>query len=308
MLLVILVPSFLLFDGLMHSGAAGWLTVAWVLVLGLLATLPLGMIIGSLVPGVQKVGTWGMLPSWSWRESPGSSSRSQALWGWVQVVAQVFPMYWLGLGMRSAFLPDAAARSRSAAPGAPADRARPERVGGRRRAVTPLSCAGWPAASPGSQVAAAGRPRCMGREPDGATPSTTASPCCAPSRACRRRELADALGVHYQTVGYLERGEYNPSLHLALRIAEFFGLPVEAIFSTTPFPRVSDMTGPSRGSRRRPEAGGTTFPPGSRRELASGGGARVLDSDVGAVRGRAVRQRRGERRRPPVGGHAMPTV
>ena len=30
----------------------------------------------------------------------------QALWGWVQVVAQVFPMYWLGLGMRSAFLPD----------------------------------------------------------------------------------------------------------------------------------------------------------------------------------------------------------
>jgi ABC-2 type transport system permease protein len=33
----------------------------------------------------------------------------QQLWGWVQVVAQVFPMYWLGLGMRSAFLPDAAA-------------------------------------------------------------------------------------------------------------------------------------------------------------------------------------------------------
>ena len=55
-----------------------------------------------------------------------------------------------------------------------------------------------------------------------------------------RRELADALGVHYQTVGYLERGEYNPSLHLALRIAEFFGVPVEVIFSTRPFPRVSD--------------------------------------------------------------------
>lgn len=27
--------------------------------------------------------------------------------GWAQAVAQVFPMYWLGLGMRSAFLPDA---------------------------------------------------------------------------------------------------------------------------------------------------------------------------------------------------------
>jgi putative transcriptional regulator len=56
-----------------------------------------------------------------------------------------------------------------------------------------------------------------------------------------RRELAEALGVHYQTVGYLERGEYNPSLHLALRIAEFFGLPVETIFSTRPFPRISDL-------------------------------------------------------------------
>lgn len=55
-----------------------------------------------------------------------------------------------------------------------------------------------------------------------------------------RRALADALGVHYQTVGYLERGEYNPSLHLALRIAGFFRVPVEVIFSTSPFPRLSD--------------------------------------------------------------------
>ncbi|MBA2316984.1 MAG: helix-turn-helix transcriptional regulator [Euzebyales bacterium] len=55
-----------------------------------------------------------------------------------------------------------------------------------------------------------------------------------------RRELAEALGVHYQTVGYLERGEYSPSLHLALRIARFFDLPVEVVFSITPFPRISD--------------------------------------------------------------------
>jgi DNA-binding XRE family transcriptional regulator len=59
-----------------------------------------------------------------------------------------------------------------------------------------------------------------------------------------RRELADALGVHYQTVGYLERGEFNPSLHLALRIAEFFDLPVDIIFSIQPFPRVGE---PSAG-------------------------------------------------------------
>lgn len=57
-------------------------------------------------------------------------------------------------------------------------------------------------------------------------------------RKVSRRHLADALGVHYQTIGYLERGEFSPSLHLALRIAAYFEVPVEAVFSTTPFPRI----------------------------------------------------------------------
>ncbi len=57
-------------------------------------------------------------------------------------------------------------------------------------------------------------------------------------RGISRRELAEALGVHYQTIGYLERGEYRPSLYLALRIAEYFEVPAEVIFSLTPFPRI----------------------------------------------------------------------
>jgi putative transcriptional regulator len=57
-------------------------------------------------------------------------------------------------------------------------------------------------------------------------------------RGISRRQLAEALGVHYQTVGYLERGEYSPSLYLALRIAEYFEIPVEVVFSTEPFPRI----------------------------------------------------------------------
>ena len=107
-LLTVLVPSFLLFDGLMHGGAAGWLTVAWVVVLGLLATLPLGMILGSVVPSTQKVGTWGMLPVLILTGISGIFFPIQLMWGWVQVVAQVFPTYWIGLGLRSAFLPDSA--------------------------------------------------------------------------------------------------------------------------------------------------------------------------------------------------------
>lgn len=66
-------------------------------------------------------------------------------------------------------------------------------------------------------------------------------------RGISRRELAGALGVHYQTVGYLERGDYSPSLYLALRMAEFFDVTVEVIFSTRPFPRLGagerDATG-----------------------------------------------------------------
>ena len=61
-------------------------------------------------------------------------------------------------------------------------------------------------------------------------------------RGISRRQLAEALNVHYQTVGYLERGEYSPSLYLALRIAAYFEVPVEVIFSTEPFPRLGSAT------------------------------------------------------------------
>jgi len=57
-------------------------------------------------------------------------------------------------------------------------------------------------------------------------------------RGISRRQLAEALNVHYQTVGYLERGEYSPSLYLALRLAAYFEVPVEVIFSAEPFPRI----------------------------------------------------------------------
>jgi putative transcriptional regulator len=57
-------------------------------------------------------------------------------------------------------------------------------------------------------------------------------------RGISRRALSEALGVHYQTIGYLERGEYSPSLYLALKIAEYFEVPTEVIFSTEPFARL----------------------------------------------------------------------
>ncbi|MFC2097617.1 helix-turn-helix transcriptional regulator [Bacteroidota bacterium] len=58
-------------------------------------------------------------------------------------------------------------------------------------------------------------------------------------RQISRQELADKIGVNFQTVGYLERNEYNPSLDLALKISEYFELPVELIFSTEPLKPMS---------------------------------------------------------------------
>jgi len=53
-----------------------------------------------------------------------------------------------------------------------------------------------------------------------------------------RKELANAVGVNYQTIGYLERGDYNPSIEIALKLASHFNLAVEKIFSLEPFDSV----------------------------------------------------------------------
>jgi putative transcriptional regulator len=58
-------------------------------------------------------------------------------------------------------------------------------------------------------------------------------------RGWSRQDVAESLGINYQTVGYIERGEYNPSLDLAFAIASLFQLPLEAVFSPTPFEPMS---------------------------------------------------------------------
>ena len=58
-------------------------------------------------------------------------------------------------------------------------------------------------------------------------------------RGVSRKELAANIGVNFQTVGYLEREEYNPSLDLAFRISEYFSYPIDFIFSTQPLKPMS---------------------------------------------------------------------
>ena len=64
-----------------------------------------------------------------------------------------------------------------------------------------------------------------------------------------RRDLAEAVSVNPQTIGYLERGDYAPSLELGMKIARHFGVPVDALFSFEPFPSVAALLQQARESQ-----------------------------------------------------------
>jgi ABC-2 type transport system permease protein len=104
-LAILLVPGLFLVDGLEFS-LGSLLTLFWVLLLGLLATLPIGAILGSAFPSARAQGLV-QLPVLAMIAISGIFYPLSALPAWLQVFAQVSPIYWLGLGTRSALLPDA---------------------------------------------------------------------------------------------------------------------------------------------------------------------------------------------------------
>jgi len=67
-------------------------------------------------------------------------------------------------------------------------------------------------------------------------------------RSVSRKELAEAVGVHPQTIGYIERRQYNLSLGLAFRLAKFFGLTLDAVFSPGPFELIGNDILSKRGA------------------------------------------------------------
>jgi ABC-2 type transport system permease protein len=108
-LALIFAAGLVILPELASAARSGWPTLVWVLVLGLLATLPWGAVIGSLARTPNSAFGLSMLPSMGLTAISGIFYPITALPGWVQAVAQAFPFYWLGLGVRSALLPDAAA-------------------------------------------------------------------------------------------------------------------------------------------------------------------------------------------------------
>jgi len=59
-------------------------------------------------------------------------------------------------------------------------------------------------------------------------------------KSLSRKELAEAVEVNFQTIGYLERGDYNASLELAFKLAEYFGVPIDMAFSPRPFKTLAE--------------------------------------------------------------------
>ncbi|WP_028568731.1 ABC transporter permease [Salinispora tropica] len=103
-LVIQLTPGVFFLEGLRLGDPGAWLTLAWVVPLGLVATLPLGAMIGSLIENPRNMGLV-VLPVMGLIAVSGIFYPINDLPGWLQGVAQVFPLYWLGLGMRSALLP-----------------------------------------------------------------------------------------------------------------------------------------------------------------------------------------------------------
>lgn len=106
-LLIVVVPGLFIVPELAGAGA-GRLTLIWVTAMGLLATLPWGAVIGALARGPNTLFGLAMLPIMLGTAISGIFYPISALPGWLVGLAQVFPVYWMGLGTRSALLPDAA--------------------------------------------------------------------------------------------------------------------------------------------------------------------------------------------------------
>ncbi|PRX47772.1 ABC-2 type transport system permease protein [Prauserella shujinwangii] len=105
-LVLVLVPGMFLFDGLALTGVGTWLGLLGVVALGLVATMPIGAALGSLFPNARSIGLL-FLPIIGLIAISGIFYPVTSYPEWIQWIAQAFPIYWLGLGMRSALLPEA---------------------------------------------------------------------------------------------------------------------------------------------------------------------------------------------------------
>ncbi|OLF19492.1 ABC transporter permease [Actinophytocola xanthii] len=106
-LAIFLVPGLFIISGLAVGSVGSWLALTGLLALGLAATLPIGAVLGSVFTSARDQGLL-TLPILGMIAISGVFYPVTSMPEWVQWTAQVFPIYWMGLGMRAALLPDSA--------------------------------------------------------------------------------------------------------------------------------------------------------------------------------------------------------
>lgn len=107
-LFLLFIPALLFIDGLTSIGFSGLLWFWVFFFAGLLATAPIGAIAGSLVKTSGSGFGLTFLPLAALGAISGIFYPITSMAAWLQDLAQVFPVYWLGHGMRYAFLPEGA--------------------------------------------------------------------------------------------------------------------------------------------------------------------------------------------------------
>lgn len=105
---LVLVPAIIFFPSLAPAGVVRWLGLLAIFVVAVMVTIPLGALLGAALRnyaqlGIATLGVYGL------GAISGVFYPLAALPLWLQVVGQVFPMYWLGLGFRHTLLPAEAA-------------------------------------------------------------------------------------------------------------------------------------------------------------------------------------------------------
>lgn len=104
-LALMVIPAQLFVDGFAIQGLFGLFTLVWVCLLGLLALAPFGAILGSLINNPRNGVGVAMLPLMLLIGISGIYFPLELMPGWLQAIAVVFPLYWVGDGLRAAILP-----------------------------------------------------------------------------------------------------------------------------------------------------------------------------------------------------------
>lgn len=105
---VLLTSGTLLTDATLPTDISRWMTLLWVLFLGLAALVPLGAALGAVLPSSREAVALLSLPVFGLIFISGVFYPMNQMPRWLQTAGEVFPLAWMAKGVRSAFLPDSA--------------------------------------------------------------------------------------------------------------------------------------------------------------------------------------------------------